>query len=60
MTEQTETVVDALGRIYDELDGIAGGEVNPHTARALERAMERVQFAYDIEIADLIKKAGGQ
>jgi hypothetical protein len=48
----TPTVVETLERIYDELDGIAGGEVNPHTAKALERAMGRVEFAIMIEKED--------
>ena len=59
-TEQTETVVDALGRIYDELDAIASGEVNLRTVLDIERAMEHVQFALDIERTDQIDKAGGQ
>lgn len=51
-TGMTPTVVETLERIYDELDGIAGGEVNPHTAKALERAMGRVEFAIMIEKED--------
>lgn len=41
-----ETVVEVLGRVYDELDGIYGGEgVTEKGADLLERAMALIDTA---------------
>jgi hypothetical protein len=48
MTDATkqETVVEVLGRVYDELDGIYGGEgVTERGADLLERAMALIDTA---------------
>lgn len=40
-----DTVSEVLNRIYDELDGIAGGEIPPEASRLIEEAMYRVDGA---------------
>lgn len=54
MDAQTQypTLSETLNRIYDELDGIAGGEIDPRTAEDLDVAMRLVSKAADREEAD--------